>query len=71
MDLRRYQAADLEGCLALFDSNLPTFFAPHERAEFIEFLANTTDPYFVVVDEQGRSSAVAVTISSVSTLRQG
>lgn len=54
MYLRRYQAADLDGCLALFDSNTPTFFAPHERAEFIEFLANTTDPYFVVVDEQGQ-----------------
>lgn len=54
MKLRSYQALDDAGCLAVFDSNVPKFFAPHERAEFAEFLAHSTDPYFVVVDEQGQ-----------------
>ena len=52
MKLRTYQAADYSGCLAVFDSNVPKFFAPHERAEFAAFLATSTDPYFVVVDDQ-------------------
>lgn len=54
MQLRTYQAIDDVGCLALFDSNVPKFFAPHERAEFAAFLATSTDPYFVVVDDQGQ-----------------
>lgn len=54
MELRSYQALDDADCLAVFDSNVPTFFAPHERAEFAEFLAQSTDPYFVVVDAQGQ-----------------
>lgn len=53
MNLRSYQTADYAGCLALFDSNVPKFFAPHERAEFAEFLVKSADPYFVVVDQQG------------------
>ena len=31
---RPYAATDLKGCLAVFDSNLPDFFAPTEREEF-------------------------------------
>lgn len=54
MNLRSYRAADDEGCLAVFDSNVPKFFAPHERAEFAAFLAQSSDPYFVVTDEQGQ-----------------
>lgn len=54
MNLRTYQTADYAGCLTIFDSNVPKFFAPHERAEFAEFLVKSTDPYFVVVDELGR-----------------
>ena len=54
MKLRTYQAADYSGCLAVFDSNVPKFFAPHERAEFAVFLAQSSDPYFVVTDEQGQ-----------------
>lgn len=53
MELRNYQTKDQESCLALFDSNVPHFFAPHERTEFAEFLMTSTDPYFVVADDQG------------------
>lgn len=38
MDVRPYQPADCEACLAVFDSNLPDYFAPHERAGFAKFL---------------------------------
>ena len=54
MNLRSYQTADDDGCLAVFDSNVPKFFAPHERAAFAAFLATSTDPYFVVVDDLGQ-----------------
>ncbi|MFZ4658789.1 MAG: GNAT family N-acetyltransferase [Caldilineaceae bacterium] len=54
MKVRDYQTDDRESCLTLFDSNVPRFFAPHERAEFAEFLATSTDPYFVVLDDHGQ-----------------
>jgi len=58
MELRLYQATDFDHCLAIFDSNTPTYFAPHERAEFVDFLQRVTapdftDPYFVVTDAAG------------------
>jgi GNAT superfamily N-acetyltransferase len=34
MRLRPYAAADLPACLALFDSNVPAYFHPSERAHF-------------------------------------
>ncbi|RMC34713.1 GNAT family N-acetyltransferase [Paracoccus alkanivorans] len=37
---RPYDADDFSACLAIFDSNLPTYFAPEERAQFCEFLEN-------------------------------
>lgn len=37
---RPYQPDDFSACLAIFDSNLPTFFAPDECAQFSEFLEN-------------------------------
>lgn len=37
---RPYQPDDFSACLAIFDSNLPTYFAPDERAQFSEFLVN-------------------------------
>lgn len=36
--LRPYRPADRAACLALFDSNMPSSFLPHERAEFSEWL---------------------------------
>lgn len=35
---RRYAPTDMSACLAIFDSNVPKFFAPEERAEFQQFL---------------------------------
>lgn len=58
MELRLYQLTDFDHCLAAFDSNTPKYFAPHERADFAEFLQrmaapDSTDPYFVVIDDAG------------------
>ncbi|MEN5299608.1 GNAT family N-acetyltransferase [Brucella sp. TWI559] len=35
---RPYTVSDFNGCLAIFDSNVPTFFAAGEREEFCDFL---------------------------------
>lgn len=45
--IRTYQPEDAPACMALFDSNLPKFFAPHERAQFAGFLQRMDCPFFV------------------------
>ena len=53
MRVREYTAADREGCLAVFDSNVPAFFVTEEREAFAEFLDALPGPYLVVEDEAG------------------
>lgn len=53
MNFRPYTPTDYASCLAIFDSNVPLFFAPEEGAEFIEFLENPLGSYFVLTDEDG------------------
>ena len=50
LTFRPYTPADLAGCLALFDSNVPTFFAQSERADYQAFLQDPQDrgEYFVL-----------------------
>ncbi|MGE4411509.1 MAG: GNAT family N-acetyltransferase [Sphingobium sp.] len=36
--IRAYEMQDKQACLALFDSNVPRFFAPSERNDFARFL---------------------------------
>lgn len=54
MLLRAYGVADRSACLAVFDSNVPDFFAPHEREGLVSFLddepARFGIEYFVLVD---------------------
>ena len=50
--LRNFAPADLSACLATFDSNVPEFFVPTERAAFASFLAALPGPY-LVVEETG------------------
>ncbi len=45
---RRYQPRDVAECLAVFDSNVPRFFRPEERAELASFLRELPGPYFVL-----------------------
>ena len=62
MVLRRYQDADRAACLAVFDSNMPKFFAAHEREGFAAFLgdlARFAVQYFVLVDASPRSRVIA------------
>ncbi|MPY65186.1 GNAT family N-acetyltransferase [Deinococcus sp. SDU3-2] len=53
MSIRPFQPEDRAACLALFDSNMPEFFLPHERAEFGQWLGQPFDSgeygeYFVL-----------------------
>ena len=51
---RLFRPDDLAACLAVFDSNLPRFFAVEERDEFADFLQKITqsdDPYLVLQQE--------------------
>ncbi len=51
---RPYTPSDYSACLALFESNLPKFFAQEERAEFCQFLEgvnNSEPPYLVLVSD--------------------
>jgi GNAT superfamily N-acetyltransferase len=45
--IRAYAPADLPACLALFDGNVPQFFAPHERPEFEDWLRPVPVDYLV------------------------
>ncbi len=44
---RQYSSADMEICLAIFDANCPTFFAPNERGEYTSFLEDVPSGYEV------------------------
>ncbi len=54
LSFRDYSPADREGCLDLFDSNIPEFFSESEREDFIHFLDRLPGRYGVVVDSNGR-----------------
>lgn len=49
--IRDYTPADLAGCLAVFDSNVPGYFTAPEREEFRRFLTALPGPYLVLVDD--------------------
>lgn len=53
MLIREFQPGDTADCLAVFDSNTPTYFRPHERADYEHFLAAPPGPYFVVESDSG------------------
>ena len=49
---RPFISEDSPACLSIFDSNVPLFFSPEERAEFSDHLENLdalTTPYIVLV----------------------
>ena len=52
--MREFSMTDLDGCLAVFDSNVPKFFKTDERDEFIAFLKALPGPYYVIEDEAGK-----------------
>lgn len=50
---REYQQADLETCLAVFDTNVPKYFTSEERPGFQSFLEELPGPYLVLTDAGG------------------
>lgn len=53
MRVRDYTIADRSACLVVFDSNVPEFFVPPERADFAAFLDALPGPYLVAEDGSG------------------
>ncbi|ALN75328.1 GNAT family N-acetyltransferase [Aureimonas sp. AU20] len=51
--MRAYRPADRDGCLRLFDGNVPEFFAPSERGDFAGFLSRPSHTAHFWVLEQG------------------
>lgn len=64
--LRDYSPRDREACLAVFDSNVPNFFVPRERAEFAAFLDDLPGPYFVFENEDGVVAAGGYAVNPAS-----
>ena len=52
MDVRAYSPDDLAQCLAVFDSNVPSFFDIRERAAFESFLDRIPGQY-VILEHEG------------------
>ena len=53
VSFRPYSKADRQDCLALFDANCPTFFAPNERVDYESFLDGKPDGY-EICETKGR-----------------
>jgi hypothetical protein len=51
--IRPWRPEDRALGLALFDSNVPRFFAVQERQDFIDFIDDLPGPYFVLEDTAG------------------
>lgn len=54
MNWRDYQAEDKNGCLAVFQSNVPDYFAPNELSDVTRLLDERLCPYLVVENEEGQ-----------------
>lgn len=52
--VRDYAPADRAACLAVFETNVPDFFAAAEREELEAFLRDPSGPYLVLEDDDGR-----------------
>lgn len=48
ISIRKYQKQDLNAVLQILKSNTPTYFSPQEEKEFIHYLENEIEQYFVV-----------------------
>ena len=49
MKISKYKESDFEGCMNVFDSNMPRYFAEWERDDYATYLLNhaSKEPYFV------------------------
>ena len=48
IEIRQFKHHDLKQLLAIFGKNIPQFFAPHEMAEYVDYLTNYPSNYFVI-----------------------
>lgn len=48
--IRPLETADIPGCLAIFESNIPEYVASSEQPEFERFLEARESPFFVAVE---------------------
>ncbi|QKW57852.1 GNAT family N-acetyltransferase [Stenotrophomonas sp. NA06056] len=54
MTPRPYRCTDIAACLSIFDSNVPTYFAPEERGDFERFLREQAkECAFQVIEHEG------------------
>jgi len=67
--VRGYAAGDTAACLALFDRNCPTYFAPNERADFAAYLAAWAPDYRVCERGGAVVAAFGVAIGSAGRAR--
>jgi GNAT superfamily N-acetyltransferase len=51
--VRPYARSDFGSCLALFDGNVPEYFAAGERAEFVAFLKEGPARAYLVLERDG------------------
>lgn len=52
--LRPYTPTDAPACLALFDTNVPRYFAPHERHDFATYLLHPHRAHdYLVIEHNG------------------
>lgn len=54
--LRPYRDGDREACLGLFDSNVPKFFKPSERKDFVDFLdgeRGSPELRYLIIEDDG------------------
>lgn len=68
IEIDPYTRSDYSACLAIFDSNVPAFFATSEREGFARFLDSLPGPFWVVRD---RSSGMVVGCGGLSIADEG
>lgn len=70
---RPYKPDDFQACMAIFDSNVPTFFAPEERAEFYQFLGTVRagDKPYLVITRDDRIIACGGIITEIERRKAG
>lgn len=55
MNISKYIESDFEGCINVFESNMPRYFAEWERDEYATYLSShaSKEPYFVCNNDCG------------------
>lgn len=57
IDFKPYQSEDFSACMALFDDNCPSHFAPNEKADYQAYLEQLPEDYYIAY--QGKKPLAA------------